>query len=154
MTASIRIAIFVFGIAPLAPLCAFTPHPVQSLAQDIIVTAAPAYEPLAALRGAERFPKGAQLLRVRNGSTEPLVAGFAATADANVSFDATTALFAGKKSPSDPWQIFELTLADNSVRAVTSGSADAIRPLYLPDGRFVYAQRGSARLRSCRRSIE
>ena len=70
------------------------------------------------LRGAERFPKGAQLLLVQDGKAEPLVAGFAATADANVSFDAKTVLFAGKKAASDPWQIWELTLADRSVRKV------------------------------------
>ena len=46
---------------------------------DIIVTAAPVYEPLAALRGGERFPKGAQLLLVHAGKAVPLVQGFAAT---------------------------------------------------------------------------
>lgn len=140
MTACTRIATLL-GVALLAPLCAFTPHPTQILGADLIVTAAPAYEPLAALRGAERFPEGAQLLRVHDGSTEPLVAGFAAAADANVSFDATTVLFAGKKAASDPWQIFELTFANGEIRQVTAGASDAIRPLYLPDDRLVYAQR-------------
>jgi hypothetical protein len=83
---------------------------------DIIVTAAPAYEPLAALRGQERFPKGAQLLLLHAGKAEPLVEGFAATADANVGFDGKTVLFAGKRAAGDPWQIWELTLKDRSVR--------------------------------------
>ena len=61
-------------------------------APDVIVTAAPVYDPLAALRGGERFPKGAQLLLVHEGKAEPLVAGFAASADANVSFDAQKVL--------------------------------------------------------------
>jgi len=105
------------------------------------VTATPVYEPLAALLGQERFPKGAKLLLVHDGDAEPLVTGFAATADANVAFDAKTVLFAGKKDAADPWQIWELTLADKSVRQLTKGATDAIRPLYLPGGRFVFADR-------------
>ena len=129
--------------APCALLlvCGFTTESAQSPAADIIVTAAPVYEPLAALRGDERFPKGAQLLLVHQGKTEPLVTGFAVTADANVSFDAKTVLFAGKRSEGDPWQIWELTLADHSLHKIVADASDAIRPLYLPGGRLVYAHR-------------
>jgi hypothetical protein len=107
---------------------------------DVIVTAAPAYAPLAALRGGERFPKGAQLLLVHEGNAELLVSGFAATADANVGFDGKTVLFAGKRAAGDTWQIWELTLADRSVRKLIAGEGDAIRPFYLPAGRLVYAR--------------
>jgi len=107
----------------------------------IIVTAAPVYEPLAALRGDERFPKGAQLLPCASGQDGALVTGFAVTADANVSFDAKTVLFAGKRSEGDPWQIWELTLADHSLHKIVADASDAIRPLYLPGGRLVYAHR-------------
>jgi hypothetical protein len=108
---------------------------------DFIVTAAPVYEPLAALRGQERFPKGARLLVVHDGQAEPLVEGFAASADANVSFDGKTVLFAGKKDSSDPWQIWELTLADRSVHKVMNTATDAVAPFYLPGWRMVYALR-------------
>jgi hypothetical protein len=108
---------------------------------DLIVTAAKVYQPLAALRGEERFPAGAQLLLVHAGKTERLVPGFAATADANISFDGKAVLFAGKQVSSDPWQIWELTLSDHSLRRLIAGAVDAIRPIYLPDGRLVYAQR-------------
>jgi hypothetical protein len=126
----------------LVPVCGF---PSSSSKADIVVTAAPVYQPLAALRGGERFPKGAELLLVHDGKTEPLVTAFAASADANLSFDGKTVLFAGKQAASDPWQIWEVTLADRSVRRVTTTQTDAIRPLYLPSGvpgrRMVYALR-------------
>jgi hypothetical protein len=132
------------SVALLLPACGFGLGAAQSLGTrigaDIIVTAAPAYEPLAALRGGERFPKGAQLLLVHEGNAQPLLSGFAASADANVSFDAKTVLFAGKQAASDPWQIWELTLADHSLRRLIAGASDAIRPFYLPFGQLVYAR--------------
>ena len=129
------------SFAMLFFLCGFVPERAADVGSDFIVTAAPVYEPLAALRGQERFPHGAQLLFVHHGRTEPFVAGFAATADANVSFDAKTVLFAGRKNASDSWQVWEVTLADRSLRQLTSGTTDAIHPLYLPGERYVYAQR-------------
>jgi hypothetical protein len=136
-----RLLAVVASIVLLLPVCGFLTEEVQAPSTDIIVTAAPVYEPLAALRGGERFPMGAKLLLVHNGKAEPLVTGFAATADANVSFDGQTVLFAGKQSAADLWQIWELTLADRSVRKVITTANDAVRPFYLPDGRMVWAQR-------------
>ena len=118
--------------------------PDAAQAPDFIVTAAPVYEPLAELSGQERFSKGAQLLLVHSGNTEPLVNGFAASADANVSFDGQTVLFSGRRSAGDPWQIWELNLKDRSVRKVTATATGAERPFYLPGGRLVWAQRTAA----------
>jgi hypothetical protein len=84
-------------------VCGFASDPAQVPGADIIVTSAPVYNPVAALRGDERFPQGAQLLLIHAGNSEPLVTGFAAAADANVSFDAKTVLFAGKQAAGDPW---------------------------------------------------
>lgn len=112
-----------------------------AVAADVIVTAAPVYAPLAALRGGERFPQGAQLLLIHAGKVEPLVMGFWATADANVSFDGQRVLFAGKQAAGDPWQIWEMNLRDRSLRKLIAGESDAIRPFYLPAGRLVYAQK-------------
>jgi hypothetical protein len=128
----------------LSPVFGFTPDAERAVPPDFIVTAAPAYVPLAELRGQERFPKGAQLLLVHAGKAEPLLTGFAATADASVSFDGQTVLFAGKRSAGDPWQIWELVLKDRSVRQVMVTATDAERPLYLPGGRLVWAQRTAA----------
>ncbi len=151
MTPAARILVSAVTVAMLIPVYASAPNTAQgsglksgpAIDTDIIVTAAPVYEPLAALRGRERFPKGARLLLIHAGKAEPLLTGFADAADANISFDGKTALFAGKKEPSDSWQIWELTLADRSVRQVIATATDAERPFYLPGGRMVYALRES-----------
>lgn len=142
MTRATRAAIAAFPILLVVLVCGFSAGTADKRDVPILVTAAPAYDALAALHGGERFPKGAQLLIVREGKAEPLVVGFAASADASVSFDAKTVLFAGKKAGSDPWQIWEWTLANQAVRPVTSGESDAVRPLYLPGRRLVFARRG------------
>jgi hypothetical protein len=111
---------------------------------DAIVTAAPAYQPLAALDGGERFPQGAQLLLIHAGKAEPLAKEFAASADANVSFDGKRVLFAAKKTASDPWQIWEMTLVDRAVRRVIGDASDAIRPFYLPSGQLIFARKTAA----------
>jgi len=126
----------------LLPICGFAPDAAKMPDADVIVTAVPAYEPLAALRGGERFPAGAQLLLVHAGKAERLAPGFAATADANVSFDGKAVLFSGKQAAGDPWQIWEMTLSDHSLRRLIAGPGDAILPFYLPAGQIVYAQRG------------
>jgi len=145
-----RVLLMAAALAMLIPICAFRPEQAlsagqesaaQKIGSDILVTAAPVYEPLAALHGGERFPRGAQLLRVRDGNAQPLVNGFAASADANVSFDGKRVLFAGKKAAGDAWQIWELSFEDHALRRLIAGEGDAIRPFYLPGGRLVYARR-------------
>lgn len=145
MRSPARVLSIAASILLLIPLCGFLPDPAQTFDPDIIVTATPVYEPLAALRGPdrnlERFPKGAQLLLIHAGKAEPLVPNFAATADADVGFDGKTVLFAGKQAAGEPWQIWELTLKDRSVRKAITTATDAVRPLYLPFGRMVFALR-------------
>jgi hypothetical protein len=108
---------------------------------DLIVTAAPVYEPLAALEGKERFPQGAQLLRIHQGKAAPLIPGFYATADAQVSFKGDAVLFAARPTAADPWQIWEMPLNQGAPRKLFASPSDAIRPLYLPSGQFVFALR-------------
>lgn len=128
-------------VAAMSPACGGQNRADVIEFSDFIVTAAPVYNPLAELRGQERFPAGAQLLLVHDGKAEPLANGFAASADANVSFDGQTVLFAGKKLAGDPWQIWEFTLKDRTMRRITDTATDAERPFYLPGGRIVWAQR-------------
>jgi hypothetical protein len=108
----------------------------------VLFTAAAQYEPLAWMTGGERFPSGAAIM-LKDASSAPrkLVAGFAATADPNVSFDGKSLLFAGKKSAGDRWQIWEMPLPSGRPRHITSSNDDAVRPMYLPEGKVVYAQK-------------
>jgi hypothetical protein len=80
-------------------------------------------------------------MRIENGVAVPLVPGFAASADANVSWDATSILFSAKHSPADHWQIWELNLVTHTTRQLIAANEDVIRPLYLPAGQLVYARR-------------
>jgi Hydrazine synthase alpha subunit middle domain len=107
----------------------------------LIYTSAPVYESLAALHGDERFPQGAQLMLLRAGSAEPLVPGFAASADPSVSFDGQTLLFAGRKNAGDRWQIWQMAFDGSAPHRVAAAETDLIRPLWMPGGRIVYARR-------------
>jgi hypothetical protein len=69
------------------------------------------------------------------------VKDFAASADASVSFDGKTVLFAGKKNTVDPWQIWEMPAEGGAPQLVFGGRTDAIQPLWMPDGRVVFAER-------------
>jgi hypothetical protein len=92
-----------------------------------------------------RFPSGAALELVSNGQRRALAPGFAASADASVSFDGLRVLFAGKQKPGDPWQIWEAALAGGAApRRITACAEDAMAPLYLAGGRIVYALRTPA----------
>jgi hypothetical protein len=128
-------------IAALSVRCGLSADLSHSAFPDVIVTAAPSYQSVAALRGAERFPKGAQLLLVHNGNAEPLAPQLWATADANISFDGQRVLLAGKQKQTDHWQIWEMTLRGRALRLLFAGSDDAIRPMYLSSGQFVFARR-------------
>jgi len=116
------------------------PSPEKAL-PALLYTAAPSYAAEAWLKGGERFPFGAQVLLYEAGKSRALVSGFASTADAAVSFDGTRVLFAGKKQPKDPWQIWETALAGGDAKQISKCSSDCVRPFYLPGGRFVYAQK-------------
>jgi hypothetical protein len=109
----------------------------DSISVPYIYTEAPSYED----RASQRFPAGAALQIVTRGRKRPLVPGFAASADAAVSFDGSSILFSGKQKPADSWQIWEIPAAGGAARRVTSFTEDAITPFYLPAERIVYARR-------------
>lgn len=116
--------------------------------RPVLYVSAPVYDPLAFLSGKDRFPQGAQIFLYEHAAGKPqqLVTGFFAAADPDLSLDAQSLLFAGKKNATDPWQIYEMNLTSREVRAVfplpeDEKPADLVRPLYLPYGRLVYSRR-------------
>lgn len=144
--AATAVAIFVVLLAALVhgmtPQQGRTAGANQKAAEvPVIFTFAPEYESLAALRGQERFPQGAHLMLLRASKPEPLTPSLAASADASVSFDGKTVLFAGKKNTGDPWAIWEVAAEGGEPRLVLAGKTDLIRPLWMPDQRMVYARR-------------
>jgi hypothetical protein len=130
---------------------AFVPTPsVLSASPEspaLLFTLAKNYEPLAWLRGGERFSSGATIILQDATGRHPLISGFAAFADPAVSFDGTSVLFAGKQKPGDHWQIWEtaITKTGGEPRRVTSCADDCVRPFYLPDDRVVYAKKTDGR---------
>jgi hypothetical protein len=109
-----------------------------------VYTATPQYDAEAWTCGQERFPRGAAIRVVTAAGSRGLAPGFFASADPEVSFDGQRVLFAGKPRREDPWQIWEApaTPTGSGVpRRVAAWSEDCIRPLYLPDGKFVYARK-------------
>jgi len=108
---------------------------------DFLYTAANHYEPLAWIKGGERFPAGATVFVNDGGTRHALVSSFAASADAAVSFNGKNVLFAGKRTPQDHWQIWEIALAGGDRRRITNCADDCVRPFYLPGERIVYAEK-------------
>ena len=113
---------------------------------SILYTVAPAYESLAWMHGAERFPSGAQVVLRQGAEHAPLMGDFAASADPSVSFDGQRVLLAAKRKVEDPWQIWEVPLrARGEARRITSDAEDCVRPFYLPDDQVVYARKSGGR---------
>jgi hypothetical protein len=106
-----------------------------------VYTVAKSYEPLAWMRGEDRFPSGAAIFLKTANEERALLPDFAASADPVVSFDGERVLFAGKAHATDAWQIWEISLAGGAARRITVSSEDCIRPIYLPDDRIVYARK-------------
>lgn len=93
--------------------------------------------------GQERFPQGAAIRVISEAGARDLAPGFFASADPEVSFDGRSVLFAGKPRRVDPWQIWEtsLTAASGDPHRIAAWQEACIRPLYLPDGKIVYARK-------------
>ena len=132
--------VLLIAIAAAAVVGAIQAAPTKS-GPPLLYTVTKRYEPLAWIRGADRFPKGASIFLQMGGGRRPLVPGFSASADPTVSFDGTHVLFAGKRHTRDHWQVWEITVSGASPRQVTACTDDCVRPFYLPESRLVYAHR-------------
>ena len=73
---------------------------------------------------------GRLMLLARDGSSRVLTPQFASAADPSVSFDGKRILFAGKKSATDHWNIYEMNADGSGLRQITHGLGDCRAPIY------------------------
>ncbi len=77
------------------------------------------------------FGDGARLIKVNpDFSIEVLSDGFHSACDPEISFDASRILFAGKRTHTDNWNIFEMGIDGSSIRQVTNGEIPCRSPGY------------------------
>ena len=90
----------------------------------------------------ERFPQGSHLARFLPGtpssSAVNLTSKFFAAADPQISFDAAKVLFSAQKTRGARWQVWEMNVDGSGKQQITHGSADCLRPAWLPHNRIVY----------------
>lgn len=130
------LCLIVISLAPIEHA-----SPSASAGPAFLYTVAKNYEPLAWIESGDRFKSGAKIfIRDANGQ-RAFLPGFAASADAAVSFDGKNVLFAGKRAAQDNWQIWESSLDGKDLKAITNCADDCVRPFYLPDGHIVYAEK-------------
>lgn len=70
---------------------------------------------------------------------EELTTNFYSARSPEISFDGKSMIFAGQKTPGDPWQIWEMKLGNRNVKQITSSKENCIDPAYLPGGRIVFS---------------
>ena len=104
---------------------------------DLIIVQAPVVRPGPITH---RFPQGSHLVRLAPSehSAPCLTPDFFAAADPRTSFDGARVLFAGKKTPESPWQIWEMNADGANVRQITHCASDCLKSAYLPRGQIVY----------------
>jgi hypothetical protein len=66
-----------------------------------------------------------------DGSSRILIPDFHSACDPEVSFDGGRILFAGKRQPTDPWNIWEIEADGSDLRQVTDEIDDCRAPIYL-----------------------
>lgn len=135
------ILIFCLGIvlgAPKATLTEPQSSGTNSLPAIIFVEA----RTVASGQLAHRFPQGSHLARIVPGtpsdSATDLTPEFFAAADPRVSFDASRVLFAGRKTRSSQWQIWEMNPDGSGKHQITHCPADCFQPAYLPRNQIVF----------------
>jgi hydrazine synthase alpha subunit-like protein/WD40 repeat protein len=136
---AVRLAIVIALAAARTPVDADTVVPDGAGGPfPIVLTQVPASAPVPpALAGGmlrRDFPDGSRLVVVSPlAATRVLTPEFAAAADPEVSFDGTRILFAGRKTATDPWCVYEMRADGGGTRLVTCGPGSARAPISLTD---------------------
>jgi outer membrane protein assembly factor BamB len=77
------------------------------------------------------FGDRARLIKVNpDSAVEELSRDFHSACDPSISFDASHILFAGKKTPDDNWNIYEMEIDGSNVRQITNGTGNYRSPDY------------------------
>lgn len=77
------------------------------------------------------YGRGGRLMLLMPGGTpRPLVRDFESAADPDVSFDGKRILFAGRKTASDKWEIYEINADGSGLRQITRDLGDCRQPVY------------------------
>jgi hypothetical protein len=102
----------------------------------IVFTEVPAGTPTTAsgffrtVAGSAAGEGGRLILLESNGATKNLTPEFESAADPAVSFDAKRILFAGRRTASDRWDIYEMMSDGSAVRQITHGPGNSRFPIY------------------------
>lgn len=73
-------------------------------------------------------------------SIKVLTSAFYSAMSPEISFDGKYLLFSAQVKQNNPWQIYEMTLADLKIRLVTTTKENCIDAAYLPNGRIVFSK--------------
>ncbi len=77
------------------------------------------------------YGDGARIVLVAPDQSARLMsAAFSSACDPTVSFDGKRFLFAGKRSPTDGWNIYEMAIDGSGIRQITKGLGDCRNPGY------------------------
>ncbi len=81
---------------------------------------------------AERYVDGARIVRLSASGAAPVVLTpeFVSARDPDVSFDAETVVFAGKRESGDLWQIWRMSADGSNKEQITRGRGDKIAPVH------------------------
>lgn len=119
-------------LAGTSLLAATPPRDAPLLLTQIPVPAPGGAAPLAGSSTRQPELDGARVVVLQpDGMVRVLSEGFRAAADPDLSFDARTVLFAGRKEAGSHWRVYEVGLDGLGLRAVTPEGLDARNPIHV-----------------------
>ena len=74
------------------------------------------------------------------GSLKVLTSGYYSARSHEISYDGRYLLFSAQVKQNDPWQIYEMNLANLNIRQVTTTNENCTDAAYLPTGRLVFSK--------------
>ncbi|UCF37254.1 MAG: hypothetical protein JSU96_21115 [Acidobacteriota bacterium] len=101
----------------------------SSLSEPIIFTQIPD-TPASRSNWEQGFSQAKLMVLEPGGKIRVLSEGFSAATDPEVSFDGGNVLFAGKKNPTDSWEIYEIGLDGSELRKITEQAGNTRHPIY------------------------